>query len=64
MKPRSPADLRSATAEAWVKGRASAKWVVVKIGVPFLGTLNSRCRITVYSGPQNGTLMFFAARCV
>ena len=30
-------------------------WVVVKIRVPFLGTLNNRCRIIV--GTQKGTII-------
>ena len=30
-------------------------WVVVKIKVPFLGTLNDRCRIII--GAQRGTII-------
>ena len=33
----------------------SPKWVVVKIMVPFLGTLNIRCRIII--GTQKGTII-------
>ena len=35
-------------------GSWSFIWVVVKIRVPFCGTLNSRCRIIL--GTQNGTI--------
>ena len=36
--------------------REKDMWVVVKIKVPFLGTLNNRCRIIIRD--QKGTIIF------